>query len=109
MLVRAGLEARLARPVFYELVDLGDEEPVGGETPFGVWSGGMFFRARRARSRTERTRYRARTAWIAQAVDRASSPALGQPGRRGFGGTADPVEAAEVREATAATTTSIPA
>jgi hypothetical protein len=43
ILVRPGLEARLARPVFYELVDLGVEETVGGETKFGVWSDGMFF------------------------------------------------------------------
>lgn len=44
ILVRPGLEARLLRPVFYELVELGQEEPVGGEIEFGVWSGGMFFR-----------------------------------------------------------------
>jgi uncharacterized protein len=44
ILVRPGLEARLARPVFYELVELAREEPVGGEIQFGVWSGGMFFR-----------------------------------------------------------------
>ena len=44
IVVRPGLEARLARPVFYELVELGDEERVEGETRFGVWSGGMFFR-----------------------------------------------------------------
>ena len=42
--VRAGLEARLARPVFYELVDLGVEETLGGAVVFGVWSGGAFFR-----------------------------------------------------------------
>ncbi|MGD9613878.1 MAG: DUF1285 domain-containing protein [Alphaproteobacteria bacterium] len=43
ILVRPGLEARLARPAFYELVDLGAEETVDGETKFGVWSDGMFF------------------------------------------------------------------
>jgi hypothetical protein len=43
ILVRAGLEALLARPVFYELADLGHEEVIDGETQFGVWSGGMFF------------------------------------------------------------------
>ncbi|MGE0258640.1 MAG: DUF1285 domain-containing protein [Alphaproteobacteria bacterium] len=43
ILVRPGLEARLARPVFYELVELGVEETVGGETKFGVWSGDVFF------------------------------------------------------------------
>jgi hypothetical protein len=44
ILVRDGLEARLARPVFYELVELGTEERVGGVAEFGVWSEGMFFR-----------------------------------------------------------------
>jgi uncharacterized protein len=45
ILVRSpGLEARILRPVFYELVELGQEEPIGGEIQFGVWSGGMFFR-----------------------------------------------------------------
>jgi len=43
VLVRPGLEARLARPAFYELVELAAEEQVGGETLFGVWSGGVFF------------------------------------------------------------------
>jgi hypothetical protein len=41
--MRPGLEARLARPVFYELVDLGAEETIDSETKFGVWSDGMFF------------------------------------------------------------------
>ena len=44
ILVRDNLEARLARAVFYELVDLGAEERVGNTTLFGVWSGGTFFR-----------------------------------------------------------------
>ena len=43
ILVRPGLEARLARPVFYELAELGVEETVGGERRFGVWSAGVFF------------------------------------------------------------------
>ncbi|HEX7969136.1 MAG TPA: DUF1285 domain-containing protein [Stellaceae bacterium] len=43
VLVRAGLEARLSRPVFYELVELGKEERVGDATLFGVWSKGRFF------------------------------------------------------------------
>ncbi len=43
ILVRNLLEARLTRPVFYELVDLGCEERVGDETLFGVWSQGTFF------------------------------------------------------------------
>jgi len=41
--VRAGLEARLARAVFYELVELGVEEPEGDAVIFGVWSEGVFF------------------------------------------------------------------
>jgi uncharacterized protein len=41
--VRAGLEARLARPVYYELVDRGEERRHGGTQRFGVWSGGVFF------------------------------------------------------------------
>ena len=44
ILVRDELEARLARPVFYELVELGTEEPIGETTQFGVWSRGVFFR-----------------------------------------------------------------
>ena len=43
ILVRPGLEARLARPVFYELVEWGQEEWVAGERQFGVWSDGTFF------------------------------------------------------------------
>ncbi len=39
----AGLEARLARPVYYQLVDLGEERRLGGLTRFGVWSDGHFF------------------------------------------------------------------
>lgn len=41
--VRAGLDALIARPVFYQLVELGEsmaEEPAG---TYGVWSRGMFF------------------------------------------------------------------
>ncbi|HTZ81166.1 MAG TPA: DUF1285 domain-containing protein [Stellaceae bacterium] len=43
ILVRDGLEAKLARPVFYELVDLGREEEIAGVTKFGVWSRNVFF------------------------------------------------------------------
>ena len=43
ILVRNRLEARLARPVVYELVELGREERVGDTTLFGVWSKGKFF------------------------------------------------------------------
>ena len=43
IMVRKGLEARLNRPVFYELVDLADAERGDGGGAFGLWSGGMFF------------------------------------------------------------------
>ncbi len=38
-----GLEAKLSRAVFYELVDLGQSEDIGGDQIYGVWSGGHFF------------------------------------------------------------------
>jgi uncharacterized protein len=45
IMVRPGIEARLARPVFYELAEWGEAaEPAAGEGGFGVWSGGIFFR-----------------------------------------------------------------
>jgi hypothetical protein len=43
ILIRPGLEARLNRPVFYQLVDIADAERGDSGGPFGVWSGGMFF------------------------------------------------------------------
>ncbi len=43
LLVRPGLEARLNRPVFYELVELADAERGDGGGPFGLWSRGAFF------------------------------------------------------------------
>ena len=43
VMIRDGLEARLARPVFYELVELGCEERVGDATLYGIWSKGTFF------------------------------------------------------------------
>jgi hypothetical protein len=43
VMIRSGLEARLARAVFYQLVDLGLEETVGGTLLFGVWSNEKFF------------------------------------------------------------------
>jgi hypothetical protein len=42
--VRDGLEARLSRAVFYDLVALGVVADVAGRMEFGVWSGGVFFR-----------------------------------------------------------------
>jgi uncharacterized protein len=44
ILVRGHLEARIARPVFYDLVELGREERVEDTAQFGVWSQGSFFR-----------------------------------------------------------------
>ena len=41
--VRAGLWAKLSRPLYYELVDLGEIRQIGGEEIFGVASGGTFF------------------------------------------------------------------
>lgn len=41
--VRGRLEARILRPVFYHLVDLGDEGSIDGEATYGVWSKGKFF------------------------------------------------------------------
>jgi uncharacterized protein len=41
--VRNGLEARLARPVFYRLVELGCEERIGDAVVFGAWSKQVFF------------------------------------------------------------------
>lgn len=43
VMVRDGLEARLARAVYYELVALGGEERVNGKDVYGVWSNGSFF------------------------------------------------------------------
>ena len=43
VLVRDGMEARLSRPVYYELVERGLERRVGGDHLYGVWSGGCFF------------------------------------------------------------------
>ncbi|MBI4183381.1 MAG: DUF1285 domain-containing protein [Proteobacteria bacterium] len=43
VVVRDGLEARIERSVYYDLVDLGDEEVVDGEKKFGIWSKGVFF------------------------------------------------------------------
>lgn len=41
--VRDGLEARLSRSVYYELVAQGFEEKVDGAELYGLWSSGTFF------------------------------------------------------------------
>jgi hypothetical protein len=43
VLVRGGLEARLTRTLFYDLVALGEERDVDGQAMFGVASQGVFF------------------------------------------------------------------
>jgi hypothetical protein len=43
LLVRAGLTARLTRPVYYDLVATAVSADQGGKTALGVWSGGDFF------------------------------------------------------------------
>lgn len=41
--VRSDLWAKVTRALFYDLVELGEERDVAGETMFGVASGGEFF------------------------------------------------------------------
>ncbi len=41
--VRSALHALIARPVFYDLVELASEADVDGQVMFGVWSAGFFF------------------------------------------------------------------
>jgi hypothetical protein len=43
VLVRGGLEARVTRALFYDLVALGEEREVDGRAKFGVVSAGTFF------------------------------------------------------------------
>ena len=41
--VRGGLDARIARAVYYDLVALGETHEIDGAEMFGVWSDGVFF------------------------------------------------------------------
>ena len=41
--VRDGLEARILRPVYYHLVEMGEFETCEGAEQLGVWSSGRFF------------------------------------------------------------------
>lgn len=43
VLVRARLEALIARPVFYRLVEIAERRREGGKEVLGVWSRGAFF------------------------------------------------------------------
>jgi hypothetical protein len=41
--VRADLWAKVARPIYYDLVEIGEERDISGRTMFGVASGSEFF------------------------------------------------------------------
>lgn len=41
--IRPGLEARFLRPVYYQLIELGDSHHQDGALGYGVWSAGRFF------------------------------------------------------------------
>jgi hypothetical protein len=43
ILVRDQLEARVARPVFYHMVELAEPAPHGNDSVIGLWSAGRFF------------------------------------------------------------------
>ncbi|MGI9406295.1 MAG: DUF1285 domain-containing protein [Hyphomicrobiaceae bacterium] len=43
IMIRDGLEARVTRAVYYDLVALAETATTGGRGKFGVWSGGLFF------------------------------------------------------------------
>lgn len=43
ILVRDRLEALILRPIFYQLVEIGEETEEGGTPQLGVWSKGTFF------------------------------------------------------------------
>jgi hypothetical protein len=43
VMVRNGLEARILRPVYYHLVELGEFAVIDGVEQLGVWSAGTFF------------------------------------------------------------------
>lgn len=43
VVLRQGIDARVSRSVYYELVDLGVEASCEGAHMFGVWSSGCFF------------------------------------------------------------------
>ncbi len=43
VLIRTNLEALIDRKSFYRLVDIGTHSEHGGQSWFGVWSGGVFF------------------------------------------------------------------
>jgi 8-oxo-dGTP pyrophosphatase MutT (NUDIX family) len=109
ILVRDGLEARLSRPVFYDLVELGVEEQVEGVASSGygaeAGSSGLASPGRIGNDRTTAGfRRDGSTVREDNLLTREWAIARfrrqGQPGRRGFGGTADAAETAALRHAT---------
>jgi hypothetical protein len=52
--VRPGLNALLARPVYYELAGLAVTGPAASDSPMGVWSAGAFFALEMSDSRPGR-------------------------------------------------------
>ena len=43
IVVRDGLEAKITRSVFYELIDVANERIIDGKRFLGIWSKGIFF------------------------------------------------------------------
>lgn len=43
VVVRKNLEALITRPIFYDLIDLADDQWDGDETKLGIWSAGTLF------------------------------------------------------------------
>jgi hypothetical protein len=41
--VRGALDALIARPVFYQLIDLAETRMIDGHAELGIWSGGSYF------------------------------------------------------------------
>ena len=41
--IRSGLDAKLNRPTFYDIVDWSQTDELNGKAQFGLWSGGHFF------------------------------------------------------------------
>jgi hypothetical protein len=50
ILVRDGLDARILRPVFYELVEFAEARCIAGEEVYGIWSRERFFPLGRCQS-----------------------------------------------------------
>jgi len=94
VLVRPGLEAKVTRSVFYEMVALGLEETVAGEDIFGLWSNRTFIRwaswttAREAGRRGRAVRRGRRTRPAAR--DEIQRHRIRPPGTAALGDTVGP-------------------